>query len=366
MNMLKWLRTREPQPGRDCSVTLPTTATTNQFIDPDEREKLQKLFDDVCDQRRDALAEVDRLRERVKELEAEVRRDRETNSGYAKDLAVLLDASLASESDAERLRKAIEEALHAQQHRGLKVAREILKSALSPSPAAASGEKPMVFENCTIEKFPASAPAAESEPTACSDRGVFAESGAAKVVCDLEREICELTRRLATCEERLGRTEQERDAAIVKCNAASQKIAAWRGLIREQRAKITALEKKQGIEERTPGPVFDVTHAENRVLPPEFQLSKIAKDWVVDPRVQASGHAGHRPGTIPGRQGFLKLGVRARKTLIRLNIQTVGQLMQYTSQELLAIKNTGISTLREIQEALAACDLYLLDDPRRK
>lgn len=55
----------------------------------------------------------------------------------------------------------------------------------------------------------------------------------------------------------------------------------------------------------------------------------------------------------------LELNVRARKALQRLNIQTVGELVQRTEDELLACKNFGTTSLNELKQQLAQLGLSL-------
>ena len=49
----------------------------------------------------------------------------------------------------------------------------------------------------------------------------------------------------------------------------------------------------------------------------------------------------------------LNLSVRARKCMSRLNIQTIGELIRKTADELLDCKNFGVTSLNEIREKLA-------------
>lgn len=55
----------------------------------------------------------------------------------------------------------------------------------------------------------------------------------------------------------------------------------------------------------------------------------------------------------------LELNVRARKALQRLNIQTVGELIQRTEDELLGCKNFGTTSLNELKQQLAQLGLTL-------
>ena len=55
----------------------------------------------------------------------------------------------------------------------------------------------------------------------------------------------------------------------------------------------------------------------------------------------------------------LNVSVRARKALSLLNIQTIGDLISHTEDELLGIKNFGMTSLDEIKEKLAERGLSL-------
>ena len=58
----------------------------------------------------------------------------------------------------------------------------------------------------------------------------------------------------------------------------------------------------------------------------------------------------------------LNLSVRARKCMNRLNIQTIGELVRRTAEELLECKNFGVTSLKEIRESLVAFNIKLRND----
>ncbi|MCR4416069.1 MAG: RNA polymerase subunit alpha domain protein, partial [Thermoguttaceae bacterium] len=60
--------------------------------------------------------------------------------------------------------------------------------------------------------------------------------------------------------------------------------------------------------------------------------------------------------------GDLALSVRARKCMIRLGINTVGELVRHTGDELLECKNFGVTSLNEVREKLAGLGLKLRGD----
>jgi len=55
----------------------------------------------------------------------------------------------------------------------------------------------------------------------------------------------------------------------------------------------------------------------------------------------------------------LNLSVRARKCMVRLGINTIGELIRHTGDELLECKNFGVTSLNEVREKLAQHGLKL-------
>ncbi len=60
--------------------------------------------------------------------------------------------------------------------------------------------------------------------------------------------------------------------------------------------------------------------------------------------------------------GDLNLSVRARKCMSKLNIQTLGDLLKHTGDELLECKNFGITSLNEVRDKLTSMNLKLKND----
>ena len=60
--------------------------------------------------------------------------------------------------------------------------------------------------------------------------------------------------------------------------------------------------------------------------------------------------------------GDLNLSVRARKCMSKLNIQTVGDMLKHTGDELLECKNFGVTSLNEVRDKLSALSLKLKND----
>ena len=55
----------------------------------------------------------------------------------------------------------------------------------------------------------------------------------------------------------------------------------------------------------------------------------------------------------------LDLGVRSRKAMATLSIQTIGDLVTHTEAELLAVKNFGQTSINEVKQKLAEMNLTL-------
>ena len=55
----------------------------------------------------------------------------------------------------------------------------------------------------------------------------------------------------------------------------------------------------------------------------------------------------------------LNLSVRARKCMIRLGINTIGELVRRTGDDLLECKNFGVTSLNEVREKLTQLSLKL-------
>ena len=58
----------------------------------------------------------------------------------------------------------------------------------------------------------------------------------------------------------------------------------------------------------------------------------------------------------------LNLSVRARKCMVRLGINTIGELLRHTGDELLECKNFGVTSLNEVREKLTGHGLKLRGD----
>ena len=60
--------------------------------------------------------------------------------------------------------------------------------------------------------------------------------------------------------------------------------------------------------------------------------------------------------------GDLNLSVRARKCMTKLGINTLGELLSRTGDELLECKNFGVTSLNEVREKLRELNLKLKNE----
>jgi DNA-directed RNA polymerase subunit alpha len=87
----------------------------------------------------------------------------------------------------------------------------------------------------------------------------------------------------------------------------------------------------------------------------------------IDPeQVAAEEHAPPMPELPPGQEAVLnksisdlELSVRSRRCLQRLNVNTLGELLQYSEADLMAARNFGVTSLNEIKGRLAEHGLSL-------
>ena len=92
-------------------------------------------------------------------------------------------------------------------------------------------------------------------------------------------------------------------------------------------------------------------------------------------RIGQNRHKAHREAALeqqnlsPQEQAMLarpvadlNLSVRAKKCMVRLGLQTLGQLIQRTPDELLASRNFGVTSLNEIRGKLSEISLKLRND----
>ena len=90
----------------------------------------------------------------------------------------------------------------------------------------------------------------------------------------------------------------------------------------------------------------------------------------IDPTTVEEETAAPRVEVPPGREAVLskpvselELSVRSRRCLQRLNVQSVGDLVQYSEADLMAARNFGVTSLNEIKAKLGDIGLTLV--PKR-
>jgi DNA-directed RNA polymerase subunit alpha len=90
----------------------------------------------------------------------------------------------------------------------------------------------------------------------------------------------------------------------------------------------------------------------------------------IDPATVEEDTTAPRVEVPPGREAVLsksvselELSVRSRRCLQRLNVQTVGDLVQYSEADLMAARNFGVTSLNEIKSKLG--DIGLTLAPKR-
>lgn len=125
------------------------------------------------------------------------------------------------------------------------------------------------------------------------------------------------------------------------CRCTEQDLLASKNFGETSLAEIKEMLASKGLRlgqllpERGPAPAAEVGAEGEEALPPEEQalLAKPVSE--------------------------LNLSVRARKCMARLGINTVGELIRYSGDELLECKNFGVTSLNEVREKLRALGLKL-------
>ena len=75
-----------------------------------------------------------------------------------------------------------------------------------------------------------------------------------------------------------------------------------------------------------------------------------------------AGEEGQETGVKAKLVADINFSARSRRCMERLNIVTLGDLTQYSRRDLLEFPNLGQTSLREIEERLAECDLQFRED----
>ncbi|MCA9194081.1 MAG: tetratricopeptide repeat protein [Planctomycetales bacterium] len=81
-----------------------------------------------------------------------------------------------------------------------------------------------------------------------------------------------------------------------------------------------------------------------------------------DPPLDLSGMSPDQQAILDRPISDLNLSVRARKCMVRLGINTIGELIRKTGDDLLESKNFGVTSLNEVRSKLTIMDLKLRGD----
>jgi len=81
-----------------------------------------------------------------------------------------------------------------------------------------------------------------------------------------------------------------------------------------------------------------------------------------DPPIDTSHMSPDEQALLDRPIADLNLSVRARKCMVRLGINTIGELIRKTGDDMLECKNFGVTSLNEVREKLAALGLKLRGD----
>ena len=90
-----------------------------------------------------------------------------------------------------------------------------------------------------------------------------------------------------------------------------------------------------------------------------LRLGQLATDKQVAETIEVETLSPDEQATLLRPVTDLNLSVRARKCMTRLNIQTIGELVRKTADELLECKNFGVTSLKEIREKLVIFNIKL-------
>lgn len=94
-----------------------------------------------------------------------------------------------------------------------------------------------------------------------------------------------------------------------------------------------------------------------------LQLGQFAHEKKeADPPLDLSGMSPDQQVLLDRPISELNLSVRARKCMVRLQLNTIGELIRKTGDDLLECKNFGVTSLTEVREKLTAMNLKLRGD----
>ena len=93
-----------------------------------------------------------------------------------------------------------------------------------------------------------------------------------------------------------------------------------------------------------------------------LRLGQLATDRQVPEPIDTSELSADEQALLSRPISELNLSVRARKCMIRLGINTIGELIRKTGDHLLECKNFGVTSLNEVREKLTVHNLKLHGD----
>ena len=93
-----------------------------------------------------------------------------------------------------------------------------------------------------------------------------------------------------------------------------------------------------------------------------LRLGQLAADRQIPEPIDTSELSADEQALLGRPISELNLSVRARKCMIRLGINTIGELVRKTGDQLLECKNFGVTSLNEVREKLTVHNLKLHGD----
>ncbi|MCA9161833.1 MAG: DNA-directed RNA polymerase subunit alpha, partial [Planctomycetales bacterium] len=94
-----------------------------------------------------------------------------------------------------------------------------------------------------------------------------------------------------------------------------------------------------------------------------LQLGQFAHEKVTtEPSIDTSSLSPDEQAMLDRPIADLNLSVRARKCMVRLGLNTIGELLRKTGDDLLECKNFGVTSLNEVREKLTTMNLKLRGD----
>jgi DNA-directed RNA polymerase subunit alpha len=93
-----------------------------------------------------------------------------------------------------------------------------------------------------------------------------------------------------------------------------------------------------------------------------LSLGQLATEKVAEPVYEPEFVTPDEQALLDRPISDLNLSVRARKCMIRLGLNTIGELVRRTGDDLLECKNFGVTSLNEVREKLTQSNLKLRGD----